>query len=359
MGVPGQWYNWGVYHDRFDVTKEPNEANRFGWVVEIDPFDPTSTPRKRTALGRFKHEGAAGITSKNGHYVVYMGDDERFEYVYRFVTAGKVTGDAAKDRDLLEAGTLSVARYNVDGSLDWMPLVFGQGPLTEANGFTSQADVLIEARRAGDLLGATKMDRPEDVEANPVTNKVYVALTNNSRRRPDQINAANPRADNRFGHLVEMVPPDGDHTASRYSWDILVKCGDPTIARVGATFHPNTTKDGWFAMPDNVAIDSLGRLWVATDSNSPSKTGRNDGLWAMETEGAARGTSKLFFACPMARKCAGRNSPPMTRRCFWRSSIPARVTRMIPLPSPQPLRTRPPAGRTSRPTCRPAPRWSW
>ncbi len=127
MGVPGQWYNWGAYHDRFDVTKEPNEANRFGWVVEINPFDPNSTPIKRTALGRFKHEGAAGITSKTGHYVVYLGDDERFEYVYRFVTAGKVTGDAAKDKDLLDSGTLSVARYNVDGTLDWMPLIHGQG----------------------------------------------------------------------------------------------------------------------------------------------------------------------------------------------------------------------------------------
>ncbi len=219
--------------------------------------------------------------------------------------------------------------------------------------------MLIEARRAGDLLGATKMDRPEDVEANPVTNKVYVALTNNSRRRPDQINAANPRADNRFGHLVEMVPPEGDHTASRYTWDILVKCGDPTIARVGATFNPNTTKDGWFAMPDNVAIDGLGRLWVATDSNSPAKTGRNDGLWAMETEGAARGTSKLFFRVPNGAEMCGPEFTSDDETLFLAVQHPGEGDEDDPPPSRPPSRTPPPAGRTSRLTCRPAPLWWW
>jgi len=305
-GAPGNWYNWGVYHARFDIAKEPNEVNRFGWVVEIDPRDPTSTPVKRTAMGRFKHEGAAGAMSKDGRYVVYQGDDERFDYVYRFVTETAVDlNNLANNRNILDRGTLSVARYNPDGTGVWMPLIFGQGPLTDANGFRSQADVLIETRRAADLLGATKMDRPEDVEANPKMGKVYVLLTNNTRRKSDQIDPANPRADNRFGHIIEMIPDGLDHAATNFRWEILVRCGDPSVAAVGASFNPNTTKDGWFGMPDNCAVDAQGRLWIATDGNSPAKTGRADGLWAVETEGAARATSKLFFRVPNGAEMCG------------------------------------------------------
>jgi uncharacterized protein len=311
MGIPGNWYNWGAYHDRFDVVKEPNEANRFGWVVEIDPFDPTFVPVKRTAMGRFKHEGAAGITNADGRYVVYQGDDQRFDYVYKFVTDGKVSPtDRAANMRLLDSGTLYVARYDADGTGVWMPLVYGQGPLTAANGFNSQADVVIEARRAGDLLGATKMDRPEDVEANPKTNKVYVMLTNNSQRKAEQQDAANPRAGSRFGHIIEMMPENADHASMKFKWEILVKCGDPTLAPVGASFNPATTKDGWFGMPDNCAIDEMGRLWVATDGNQPSRTGRADGVWAMETEGAARATSKLFYRVPNGAELCGPEFTP-------------------------------------------------
>ncbi len=305
-GVPGNWYAWGKFEDRFDVTREPNEANRFGWVVEIDPFDPTSTPKKRTAMGRFKHEGAAGIVNKDGRYVVYQGDDERFDYVYKFVTDGRVdASNPAANRDLLDAGTLHVAKYNADGSGEWMALVHGQGPLNAGNGFASQADVLIEARRAADLLGATRMDRPEDIEVDPVTQKIYAMLTNNSRRTADQVDAANPRADNKFGHIIEMTPAGGDHGATAFTWEILVRCGDPSLAEVGATFSSATSKDGWFGMPDNCAVDSAGRLWVATDGNSDKTTGRSDGLWALETKGEARATSKLFFRCPAGAELCG------------------------------------------------------
>jgi secreted PhoX family phosphatase len=310
-GIPGEWYAWGKWHDRFDVAKEPNEPHRFGWVVEIDPMDPTSTPKKRTAMGRFKHEGAANIINGDGRFVVYQGDDERFDYVYKFVTEGKVDrANRAANADILDKGTLYVAKYNADGSGEWMPLIHGQGKLTAENGFKDQGDVVVFARLGADLLGATKMDRPEDVEANPKTNKVYVMLTNNGRRKAEQVDPANPRADNRFGHIIEMMPDGGDHAATRFKWEILVKCGDPSIAAVGASFNPATTKDGWFGMPDNCAVDALGRLWIATDGNMPSKTGRADGIWAMETEGAARGTSKLFYRVPNGAEMCGPEFTP-------------------------------------------------
>jgi hypothetical protein len=240
-----------------------------------------------------------------------MGDDERFDYVYKFVTEGRVdTRNRAANRDILDRGTLYVAKYNADGTGEWIPLVQGQGPLTEANGFRSQADVLIETRRAGDLVGATKMDRPEGTEVNAKTGKVYVMLTNNTRRKADQVDAANPRAENAFGHIVEMLPDGGDHASTRFRWEVLLKCGDPSVAAVGATFSTATTKDGWFGMPDMVVLDSEGRLWIGTDGMSEKATGRTDGLYAVDTEGPMRGTSKLFFRCPVGAELCGPELTP-------------------------------------------------
>jgi secreted PhoX family phosphatase len=311
-GAPGEWYAWGKHHDRFDVRKEPNEPNRFGWVVEIDPFDPTSTPIKRTALGRFKHEGAGNIVNGDDRFVVYQGDDESFDYVYRFVTNGKVEPtNRAANRDLLDDGTLSVARFHADGTGEWLPLVHGapnkdgQVWLSEQFGFRDQGDVLIHARLAADLLGATRMDRPEDIEANPKTGKVYLMLTNNAKRKAADTNAANPRPENVFGHIIEIVPTDGDHAAPTFTWDILLKCGSPEVAEVGATFHAATSPNGWFGMPDNCAIDAEGRLWVATDGNQHKRTGRADGIWAVETEGEGRATSRCFFQVPIGAEMCG------------------------------------------------------
>ncbi|WP_424932908.1 PhoX family protein [Amaricoccus macauensis] len=303
-GVPGESYEWGNFHSRFDLAQEPNEPNRFGWIVEVDVSDPNSTPKKRTALGRFKHEGAESIVAPDGRVVFYLGDDERFDYVYKFVTAGTFNpDDRAANMDLLDEGTLYVARFEESGAVEWMPLTFGEGPLTEENGFASQADVMIETRRAADLLGATPMDRPEDIEPNGTNGRVYVMLTNNTRR--EEANAANPRVDNAFGHIVEIAEEGGDFAATTGTWEILVQCGDPSIAEVGATFSTETTTNGWFGMPDNCAVDTEGRLWVSTDGNSPSDTGRTDGLWAMETEGDLRGTSKLFYRVPIGAEMCG------------------------------------------------------
>ncbi len=311
--VPGGWYNWAAHYSRFDVSKEPNEPNRFGWIVEVDPYDPKSMSVKRTALGRFKHEGAETIVARDGRVVVYSGDDERFEYVYKFVTAGRfAAGDRRANRDLLDDGTLYVARFNADGSGEWLALRHGAGPLVASNGFASQADVLIDARRAADALGATKMDRPEDIEANKRTGKVYVNLTNNSSRKPEQVDAANPRAENNWGHVAEISYADGDQTSTRFRWEILVRCGDPASPKVAAAYNPATTVNGWFACPDNMAIDPSGRLWIGTDQGTAWKaaSGSADGVWAMETEGPLRGTSRMFFRVPVGAEICGLNFLP-------------------------------------------------
>lgn len=305
-GIPGGWYNWGAHDARFDIGREPNEANRFGWLVEVDPYDPQSMPRKRTALGRFKHEGASTIVDDDGSVAVLSGDDERFDYVYRFVADGKFNpADRAANMGLLDSGTLSVARFNADGSMTWLPLVFGKGPLTVANGFADQGDVLIRARLAADALGATRMDRPEDVEINPVTRKAYIALTNNSKRK--ETDPANPRAANIWGQILEMAPADGRFSGDGWRWDMLVLAGNPADPASAATYHPATSENGWFACPDNLAVDPKGRLWVATDQGGgwSKASGTADGIWALQAEGPERGTGRMFFRVPVGAEMCG------------------------------------------------------
>jgi len=311
------WYGWVNHIDRFNVEKELNEANRFGWIVEIDPYDPSWEPVKRTELGRFKHEGATHTLAKDGRVVFYSGDDQQGEFVYKFVTNRPWNADdRAANRDLLDDGVLYVARFSDDGKVTWLPLVHGQGPLTEAaNQFRNQAEVLIDTRRAARALGATPMDRPEDVEANKVNGRVYVMLTNNTRRGTAQpLDRANPRASNAHGHVIEFAPTDGDHGATDGTWSIFLLAGKPG-QDAGAQYHRATTDNGWLSCPDNCAFDSKGRIWIATDG-APTAAGIADGVYAADTSGFGRALTRLFYQAPTGAEVCGPVLTPDDRTLF-------------------------------------------
>lgn len=317
--------NWEKVYDRFDAAKNPNEAYKYGWVVEIDPDDPTSTPIKRTALGRFKHEAATTVIASTGQVVVYSGDDQQFDYFYKYVSYGKY--DPAKGKAngaLLDQGTLFVARMWPDGTGEWLPLVHNQRPqLTAATGFVNQADVMLRTRLAGDAVGATKMDRPEDVEANPATGKVYVTMTNNSNRRTTAADegerAANPRFDardgNRTGHIIELSATNGDHANMQFTWEIFMLAGDPAKYKLATTAKEAAATTGTYyggysgavsaiGSPDNIAFSPDGLLWIATDG-APNSIGFNDALHCVPTTGPNKGQAKQFLSVPAGAECCG------------------------------------------------------
>jgi secreted PhoX family phosphatase len=325
-GVPGGTYAWNRSVDRFDVAKEPNEPHRFGWMVEIDPYDPASVPVKRTGLGRLKHEGATTIVNPDGRLVVYMGDDERFDYLYRYVSNGTFDPAAGNANGaLLDDGTLYVAKFD-DDKLTWLPLVHGEGPLTAENGFPSQAEVLIHTRLASDAVGATPMDRPEDVEPNPVNGRVYLALTNNTRRKEEQIDGPNPRAENAHGQIIELVPPgegaEADHAASEFSWNILLLAGNPAEEGSGAMYGEGS--EAWLSSPDNIAIDPEGRLWISSDQGGAQATNNlPDGMYCCDVDGAGRAAVKFFFATPKGAEMCGPEFTPDGRTLFVAPQHPA------------------------------------
>ena len=308
-GLPdeGTERNWESIYERFDLAVEPNEPLRFGWPVEFDPYDPTSPVKKRTALGRNKHEGHTSVVAAGGQVVVYSGDDERFDYAYKFVTTGTFNpDDRAANLDLLDEGTLYVARFNDDGTGEWMPLVWGEAGLTADAGFASQAEILINTRGAADVLGATKMDRPEDMETNPVNGKVYLALTNNTRRATDEnpeTDAANPREANAWGHVIEITEGDDDAASTSFAWDIFILAGDPEDESTYYAGFPKEMVSG-FACPDNLAFDLQGNLWISTDGQ-PGTLEVNDGLFVVPTEGPERGYVKQFFAAVTGAEVTG------------------------------------------------------
>ncbi len=258
------FYRWDEHDPRFDARKHPNEFHRFGWVVEVDPLDPASVPVKRTALGRAAHEGAWVTLTKDRRAVVYSGEDARFEYIYKFVSRDRMApGGAKANATLLDNGTLHVARFDADGSGRWIPLLHGQGPLTPANGFADQAEVLIKSRQASDALGATKMDRPEWL-AIAADGEVYCTLTNNSRRgAPGEpaVDAANPRANNTMGQIIRWKEA-GDADATSFRWSHLLLAGDPAAEREEAR---GNIKGDAFGCPDGIAFDGRGVLWIQCD----------------------------------------------------------------------------------------------
>ncbi|HXF04416.1 MAG TPA: PhoX family phosphatase [Blastocatellia bacterium] len=307
---------WEQHHDRFDVGKEPNEPFRFGWVIEVDPYNPHFIPRKRTALGRFKHEAATVVVAPDGRVVVYSGDDERFEYIYKFVSR-RPMNLTRRDANfgLLDEGTLYVAKFNDDGTGQWLPLQAGQGPLAT----WSQAEVLIYTRAAADVLGATKMDRPEDIEMNPITGKVYCVMTNNTRRGSSGqpgVNQANPRANNRHGHIIELTEDGGDPTSTTFRWEIFLLCGDPMVPgdqTFFAGFDPTLVSP--ISCPDNITFDGNGHLWIATDG-MPGTFQKNDGLFAVPVEGEERGFVRQFLSGPVGAEICGPEFTPDYRTLF-------------------------------------------
>lgn len=302
-------YGWEL-DPRFDLAKNPNEPNRFGWVVEIDPYDATSTPIKRTALGRFKHENVEIVVSKEGNVVAYMGDDEAGEFLYKFVSKGKFDAkNPRNNRNLLEDGTLYVAKLQgndaLSGTGEWIELSYGKNGLDSKNGFQSQADVLINARLAGSIVGATPMDRPEWIAADPKGEFIYATLTNNRRR--EEAGVANPREKNVYGHIVRWNPSNNNHLNPQFKWDIFLLAGNPmqypNDLRKGTS---NITKDNMFNSPDGLKFDKFGRLWIQTDGNYSNQgdyagMGNNQMLCANPVTGEI----KRFLTAPIASEVTG------------------------------------------------------
>ncbi len=326
ISAKGAGHNWVPVVGRFDLAKNPNEPNRFGWVVEIDPMDPTSTPIKRTALGRFKHENAEVVVNADGHVVVYMGDDEKGEHIYKFVSAKKFDAKNLKaNRDLLDVGTLYVARFNtVDGKAqgegEWLELTHGKNGLTAEAGFKDQAEILVHTRLAATVVGATTMDRPEWVAVHPTQAQVYVTLTNNSDRgaKPNQaVNGPNPRSKNVYGQIVRWIPQGNDHTSNQFTWDIFALAGNPMLHKDAYAGSSNITPDNMFNSPDGLAFDRDGRLWIQTDGDySNAKEFAGMGNNQMLCANPVTGEIKRFLVGPVACEITGVAFTPDQKTMF-------------------------------------------
>ena len=303
-------YGWAKVDERFDVSKHPNEPNRAGYVVEINPLDPTSTPKKRTALGRFKHENAEVVVNVDGRIVVYMGDDERGEFLYKFVSDGFYAEGASTDY-LLNSGTLYAAKFDDSGRGRWLALT----PAT--TGMKDQAEIVIHTRQAASVAGATTMDRPEWVASNPVKAEVYCALTNNKNRglKPNAggdatpVGGPNPREANKYGQIVRWRPIGGDHAVSDFEWDLFVMAGNPTVHSDDRAGSTNVNEGNMFNSPDGIIFDSKGLLWIQTDGN-----------YSNEKDFAGQGNNQMLVGDPatgeIRRFLVGPNECEVTGMCW-------------------------------------------
>ncbi|MCO7613585.1 PhoX family phosphatase [Pseudomonas chlororaphis] len=321
--------NWHPHDPRFDLAKNPNELNRHGWVVEIDPFDPQSTPVKRTALGRFKHENAALAQTRDGRAVVYMGDDERGEFIYKFISRDKINQRNPKaNRDLLDHGTLYVARFDAgDGNPDrpkgqgqWIELTHGKNGIDASSGFADQAQVLIQARLAASVVQATRMDRPEWIVVSPKDGQVYCTLTNNVKRGEDgqPVGGPNPREKNVYGQILRWRTGGDDHGAMSFSWDLFVVAGNPGVhAGQPKGGSSNITPENMFNSPDGLGFDKAGRLWILTDgdySNSGDFAGMgNNQMLCADPES---GEIRRFMVGPVGCEVTGIAFAPDQKTLF-------------------------------------------
>ncbi|MET8640678.1 PhoX family protein [Streptomyces sp. NPDC004096] len=329
IGTAATERKWERFDRRFDLAQEPNEVHRFGYVVEFDPYDPGSTPRKHTALGRFKHEAATVRLTDDGRPVVYSGDDERFDYFYKFVGSKRMRhGNSRSAREhnlsLLDEGTLYVAKLTgdspatdidgsgklpgdgeFDGSGTWIPLATAtaHGAVSHVEGMSAD-EVFVFTRLAGDKVGATKMDRPEDIQPSPHTGKVYVVLTNNTNRGKagsPAADEANPRSGNKHGHILELTERHSRAESTSFAWSLFLVAGDPADPSTYFAGFPKGRVSP-ISCPDNVAFDPHGNLWISTDGN---QLGSHDGLFGVATRGERRGELKQFLTVPKGAETCG------------------------------------------------------
>lgn len=273
--VQGEFSRFNLTPTAADASEDyRNEANGYGYIVEIDPYDPESSATKRTALGRFRHEGCSYGKLEAGKPVVfYSGHDSRFEYLYKFVSSAMWnladadrTDRLAVGSKYMDAGVLCVARFDADGNGTWLPLDLNSptadGNATLGDTFNTQAEIILNTAGAADLVGATPMDRPEWTAVDPITGTVYLTLTNNTRRT-ESTNAANPRLDNAFGHIIRW---DDIADSNSFEWDIFVfgssQDGDEETNISGLE------ELNQFASPDGLVFDDRGIMWIQTDNGA-------------------------------------------------------------------------------------------
>ena len=299
-----QRYGYGIHEEhpwyrvdeRWSIAKNPNSIYHCGWVVEVNPHEPTANPVKHTSLGRLAHKDIAVTTSADGRLVVFITDDGAGEYLYRYISNSTYDHRDSHNssRQALEAGTLEVARFDDDGTVEWLPLEFGTGPLTQKNGFSNQADVLLHARVAADLLKATPLDSPAGISVDKKLGTVTIAMEHNPNRLHKDVDFLGPRPHDRWGQIRTLHAPRKDFGQRRFTQQLLLAGGNRLSQ--GGHYHYRTSENGWLARPNYLYRDHKARLWIT--SGGVSQDGQPDGLWACDVRGSAKALTKYFLQTP-------------------------------------------------------------